>query len=116
MHRTLRHCLKDCTFSVLKTPKPYRTHNVKLDQFDLLYLALMLDFIKFEKMPEDSAGFGENMENGQFLTEPGRTCRHFVKFYEIQHECWIEQIKLIKFHIMGSVGFGVFNIEKSAIF
>jgi hypothetical protein len=45
------------------------------------------------------------------------TCVGNVSYrHGIQHECWIEQIKLIKFHIMGSVGFGVFNIEKSAIF
>jgi hypothetical protein len=50
LQRTLRHCLKDYTFSVLKTPEPDRTHNVKLDQFHLLYPKLMLDSIKFEKI------------------------------------------------------------------
>jgi hypothetical protein len=52
---------------------------VKLDQFHLLYPKLLLDSIKFEKMSEGSVGFGENKENGQFLTESSDISSNFIE-------------------------------------
>jgi hypothetical protein len=46
---------------------------VKLDQFHLLYPKLMLDSIKFEKISEGSAGFGQKLTIFHVFTEPSRT-------------------------------------------
>jgi hypothetical protein len=82
MQRTLRHCLKDYTFSILKTPEPYRTHNVKLDQFHLLYPKLMLDSIKFEKISEGSAGFGQKLTIFHVFRTQSNLVRSFQNFME----------------------------------
>jgi hypothetical protein len=57
-------------FFGIKNP---RTHNVKLDQFQLLYPKLMLDSIKFAKIPEGWAGFGQKLTIFHVFTEPSRT-------------------------------------------
>jgi hypothetical protein len=40
----------------------------------------MLDSIKFEKISQGSAGFRENMENGQFWPNPAEPSEIFSNF------------------------------------
>jgi hypothetical protein len=66
-------------FFGIKNP---RTHNVKLDQFHLLYPKLMLDSIKFEKISEGSAGFGQKLTIFHVFRTQSNLVRSFQNFME----------------------------------